>query len=261
MRLANKIKNYILNKIFGRIYIYRLNKLSRQKVKDYQSYKSLTADLSDVLHKIEFLEGYKVMARGRDLNGVTESCIFEDYTRDIQIKPGDIVYDLGSCIGDFTILAAHRGAKVFAFEPDKTNFNILVKNIEINGMQNNIIAYNMAVGPKVGEFGFDNNFENTGGYIMSENSTLKVPVTTIDQIMKENGHNHIDLLKIDVEGSEYGIFSNPSSAQLDKIKVIVGEYHLDINKPDYNRRNLKKGLVSHFSNITFYFPYYFKAFR
>lgn len=259
MSIFKKAKAYILNNIYRKLYNYRLSDIGPKKVDDYPQYRLMEKDRGETLHLINFIEGYTILARGRDLNGVTESCIFEDYTNSIEIKAGDIVYDLGSCIGDFAILATYRGAKVYAFEPDKNNFDILIKNIEINGMQDRIKAYNMAVGPEAGAFGFDNNFENTGGYTMSENSSLKVPVTTLANIMQENGHTHIDLLKIDVEGSEYAIFSNPSTAQLSKIKTIVGEYHLDINKSYYSKFALRADLQGHFSEIKFSIPYYFKA--
>lgn len=259
MSIFRKSKAYVLNKIYRGLYDYKLSIAGPKKVADYSQYKSVKKDLGETLYAINFVEGYTILVRGRDLNGVSESCIFEDYTNNISIKAGDVVYDLGSCIGDFAILAAHRGAKVYAFEPDKNNFEILIKNIEINGMKDRIKAYNMAIGPEAGEFGFNNNFENTGGYTMSEDSLLKVPVTTIAHIMNENVHSHIDLLKLDVEGSEYAILSNPDTAQLDKIKTIVGEYHLDINKPHYNKSALRSGLQNHFSKITFAIPYYFIA--
>lgn len=259
MTIFRKAKAYILNKIYRKFYNYKLSVTGPKKVGDYSQYKLIEKDLGETLHSINFNEGYTILARGRDLNGVTESCIFEDYTNNISIKACDVVYDLGSCIGDFAVLAAHRGAKVYAFEPDKNNFDILIKNIEINGMQDRITAYNMAIGPEAGECGFDNNCENTGGYTMSESSSLKVPVTTLAHIMKENDHTHIDLLKIDVEGSEYAIFSNSDNAQLNKIKTIVGEYHLDINKPHYNKLALRDVLQNHFSEIKFSIPYYFRV--
>jgi FkbM family methyltransferase len=259
MSIFNKARAYILNKIYSKLYSYRLSVQGPKKVTDYPKYRLIEKNLEETLHPISFIEGYTILARGRDLNGVTESCIFEDYTKEITIQPGDIAYDLGSCIGDFAILAAYRGAKVYAFEPDKNNFEILVKNIEINEMQDKITAYNIAIGPEAGEFGFDNNFENTGGYTMSEDSSFKVPVKTLSQVMRENNHTHIDLLKIDVEGSEYAIFSNPDTAQLKNIKTIIGEYHLDINKPHYKKSNIKSTLQPYFADITFSIPYYFKA--
>ena len=48
------------------------------------------------------------------------------------IKPGNVVYDIGSFIGMYTLHAAWRGSKVVAFEPDSGFRKRLKRNIEIN---------------------------------------------------------------------------------------------------------------------------------
>lgn len=56
-----------------------------------------------------------------------------------EIKKGDTVLDLGAHIGYYTLLAAKlvgEKGKVFAFEPEPTNFALLKKNIKINNYQN-----------------------------------------------------------------------------------------------------------------------------
>lgn len=56
-----------------------------------------------------------------------------------EIKKGDTVLDLGAHIGYYTLLAAKlvgEKGKVFAFEPEPTNFALLKKNIKINNHQN-----------------------------------------------------------------------------------------------------------------------------
>lgn len=261
MILLKKIKSYVRNKFYKYIFKLILAYTGKKKVKDFSSYKSITRDQSDTLHKIDFVEGFSLMVRGRDLSGVTESCILEDYTQDFKVEEGQIIYDLGSCTGDFAILAAYRGAKVFAFEPDASNFNILKMNIELNKMGDRITAYNVAVGPEIGTSGFDNISPSSGGHSLSENAPFKVPVTTLQHIMKENNHSQIDLLKIDIEGGEYSIFSNPETAQLKNIKAIVGEYHLDIHKPNYSTEDIKRLLSKYYDHITFRIPYNFMAVR
>jgi len=261
MILLKKIRTYIRNKIYKYIFQLILAYVGKKKVRDFSSYKKIARDQSDTLHKIDFTEGFSLIVRGRDLSGVTESCILEDYTQDFKIEEGQIIYDLGSCTGDLSILAAFRGAKVFAFEPDISNFNILKKNIELNGMSDRITAYNVAVGPEVGTIGFDNLSPSSGGHSLSEDAAFKVPVTTLQQVMQENNHSQIDLLKIDIEGGEYSIFSNPETAQFQNIKTIVGEYHLDIHKPHYSADNIRKLLSKYYDHITFRIPYNFTATR
>jgi hypothetical protein len=52
------------------------------------------------------------------------------------VKKGMVVVDIGANIGYYTLLAAHLvgdKGKVFAFEPDPNNYDLLCKNIEVNG--------------------------------------------------------------------------------------------------------------------------------
>jgi FkbM family methyltransferase len=51
-----------------------------------------------------------------------------------QMKPGETLVDVGANIGIYTIFAAVRGVKVFAFEPEALNYAILNQNIYVNGV-------------------------------------------------------------------------------------------------------------------------------
>src|SRR5439155_22241051 len=46
---------------------------------------------------------------------------------------------------------------------------------------------------------------------------------TLEDLMQEYGVDHIDILKLDCEGSEFSILGKTTS--LDRIGLIVGEYH------------------------------------
>jgi FkbM family methyltransferase len=56
-----------------------------------------------------------------------------------EIREGDTVVDVGANIGYFTLLFARLvgpKGRVFAFEPEPTNFELLRKNVELNGYRN-----------------------------------------------------------------------------------------------------------------------------
>jgi FkbM family methyltransferase len=53
-----------------------------------------------------------------------------------QMKPGETLVDVGANIGIYTIFAAVRGVKVFAFEPEALNYAILNQNLYVNGVDN-----------------------------------------------------------------------------------------------------------------------------
>ena len=136
-----------------------------------------------------------------------------------QTKIGDTVVDVGANIGYYTVLLADKvgkNGKVYAFEPDKTNFEILVKNIKENNLEN-VVAINAAVGKEEGELKLHKSEENFGDHKLYEDKptlpslkkggktvitledTETVKVVNLDKYF---GNEKIDLLKIDTQGWE-----------------------------------------------------------
>jgi FkbM family methyltransferase len=48
---------------------------------------------------------------------------------------------------------------------------------------------------------------------------------TIEEILKQSGFDHIDILKIDIEGSEKELFSHFFESWLEKVQVLIIELH------------------------------------
>jgi len=58
-----------------------------------------------------------------------------------------VVIDIGAHIGLFTLAAIRSGAeKIYAFEPEASNFELLCHNMEINGYKERVICINKGVG-------------------------------------------------------------------------------------------------------------------
>ncbi len=120
-----------------------------------------------------------------------------------QTKIGDIAVDVGANIGYYTILLADKvgkNGKVYTFEPDKTNFEILVKNIKENNLKN-VVAINAAVGKKEGELKLHKSEENFGDHKLygNDKDVEEVKIVNLDKYF---GNEKIDLLKIDTQGWE-----------------------------------------------------------
>jgi len=120
-----------------------------------------------------------------------------------EIKKGDTVLDLGAHIGYYTLLAARLvGAKgkVFAFEPEPTNFALLKKNIEINNYQN-VIPVEKAVSNKNGKGRLYLKEKKTQNriYDSQENDPfIEIETVKLEDYIKEK----VDFIKMDIEGSE-----------------------------------------------------------
>jgi len=58
----------------------------------------------------------------------------------------------------------------------------------------------------------------------SQVGTIEVPCVDLVTLMEKNGHRHVDLLKIDVEGAEYGIIDQIVRQNI-PVRQIVVEFH------------------------------------
>ena len=148
-----------------------------------------------------------------------------------------IVIDIGANLGIVSIVLAKKnpGIKIYAFEPLRENYENLLKNIELNGIDKNIITVeNKAVTKDGRNINMSININNRGGSsisdVISVNSSMSkencgIESITLEDIIKKYKIDKIDLLKIDCEGSEYEILYNTKEDILKNIDYLVGEFH------------------------------------
>jgi FkbM family methyltransferase len=135
---------------------------------------------------------------------------FEPYETTLiesEVKPGDVVLDIGANIGYYTLIFARlvgEKGRVYAFEPDPTNFRLLKKNVRANGYQN-VIFVNKAVAESSGPLSLYLCPDNKGDHRIfeSEDSRSAIPIeaTTLDEHFAEY-QGKIDFIKMDIQGSE-----------------------------------------------------------
>jgi FkbM family methyltransferase len=124
---------------------------------------------------------------------------------------GKVVMDIGANLGVFSLLVARMGAeKVIAFEPVNATYEILKRNIELNGLQGIIFPVNKALGDKAGRgqisyvvagddrATLDPTFES---YSRVGSLTQECEITTADELLSEQ-QTGTSFVKIDSEGSE-----------------------------------------------------------
>lgn len=66
---------------------------------------------------------------------------------------------------------------------------------------------------------------NRWGYDENKKRPLIVDVKKLSTLMKGNGHTHIDLLKMDIEGSEYDVIDNIIDEKIDISQICIEVHH------------------------------------
>ena len=130
----------------------------------------------------------------------SESEIREKY---FIIKSGDVVVDVGASFGNYTLDGCLHGAKVYAFEPVPSRYEILAKNVELNNLDN-CSLFNLGLWSKSGEISLED-------YAPHADWRGKFRVTTLDEWVESNSINRIDFIKADTEGAELEILKGSSN--------------------------------------------------
>jgi FkbM family methyltransferase len=100
--------------------------------------------------------------------------------------------------------------KVYAFEPDPRNYNILIKNIHANSYDNIIIPMQKIIsGPKQSPYlnlflpqdGQGSSIYNRQSFNIHSESAI-VETVTLDAFLQKEGWPQVNVIKMDIEGSE-----------------------------------------------------------
>jgi len=138
-------------------------------------------------------------------------------------KKDPIIIDCGSNIGLglLRFKQQYPNAELHAFEADDVICNILKKNIEKNQLSG-IHVHNEAVWIKDETLHFAS--EGADGGQIAENNEGTKPVNGIDLNRFLQRFEHIDFLKIDIEGAEIQLLPHIAS-QLHKVDKLFVEFH------------------------------------
>ena len=120
------------------------------------------------------------------------------------VKEKDII-DVGAYVGDSAfILNQLKPQKIYAFEANTKNYDLLLKTIKLNHL-NNVIAENLALGDKATETVQIADNEACSYIVDSCISDLPVQacqMITLDKYVSEHPEMNIGLIKVDIEGKE-----------------------------------------------------------
>lgn len=169
----------------------------------------------------------------KECSNAISSEIFDHriYERFFEVEEGDIVVDIGSSVGPFTVSILDKNPKkVYCVEPSKSLFEALVNN---TSNYQNVTCINKAVcNPNTYDIRIfcEGNPDIYGGVTRESYDPI-----SFNQFIKENSIEYIDFLKMDCESSEYEIFVDESIDFLvNNVRKISAELHVgNINDPRY----------------------------
>lgn len=135
------------------------------------------------------------------------------------VKDHTIFVDIGANIGYYTILIASRikNGKVYAIEANPSTYNLLKDNLNINYINNKVVAINNAIYSRneIIEFYVTSRFSGNASVkkhndnyydlfdVDGEVQTIQIEAMKLDDLINEEV---IDFVKIDIEGGEYQAF-------------------------------------------------------
>lgn len=170
-------------------------------------------------------------------------------------KP-EFVIDVGSHIGVTALLCAKKGADVLAFEPEKNNYETLLYNVKVNGLENKIMCVNEGVGKSGNsKLYLHRNMSGTNStYLkqkgLNEDVYQDINILSIYEVFNKYKIKRCDLLKLDCEGSEYDIIKSLDDNIVNVIDQISVEFHdnkttqelIDILSRWYKGENIHKSI-------------------
>ena len=153
-----------------------------------------------------------------------------------KLKNSKCFVDVGAHLGYFTLFASKiiSKGKIFSFELDKINYNLLKKNIQLNNCKN-VEIFNYAISDKPGEIKYFRSSDQPMPNLDilgipaddSESKIISVNSITLDDFFKYQVEKP-DIVKIDVEGAEMIVLKGMKKIIKDYKPMLFIEIHPNV---------------------------------
>lgn len=155
---------------------------------------------------VEWIEGQRLAVR-RGMTGATGNIYtglheFSDMAFLLHfLRSEDLFLDIGANVGSFTVLAAGVcKAHSWSFEPDPDTIEHLRRNISLNGLDNRVDVYHMALGAYSGKAELTVGLDSVNRVLATKHDASQtIEIRKLDDIIEMSRPT---MLKIDVEGHE-----------------------------------------------------------
>jgi len=227
----------LLRRIISKIPLYLKFKIIDNDIKDnhiscisilknYGTNEILKITREDIMHPLYL--------RNNTSDVYVYKNVFEEYIHNFTVKnEPKYIIDAGANIGMVTLFFAnkYKNAKIISVEPENNNYELLVENTK---NYSNITTIKSALWNDCREiylYDCDSNWGFQVGIDKTDNNDVKQLIKTISisKIMDDFNIDSIDILKIDIEGSEKEVFESNNDF-IKKTNCIIIELHERLKK-------------------------------
>jgi FkbM family methyltransferase len=142
------------------------------------------------------------------------------------------IVDAGANIGVFSVWTARRlpQCRILALEPFPDTFARLQHNLQANGLGSRVEAAQLALAAHSGERAMPGAAQSQRRSLVPEDEPnaagdVKVRSVTLAELLERYQLKQIDLLKMDIEGSEWEVLLSTPASVLRSIRRMQFEYH------------------------------------
>ena len=149
------------------------------------------------------------------------------------LSPGKVFVDAGANFGIYTAMASKtvgEAGRVISFEPSVRAFPVLRYNIAINGFKN-VRAFPLALTDKPGRAWLYHH-SAVGSDALAKDSTFDpdayaqiIETESLDNVLRRISIEHVDAIKLDVQGAEELVLRGASEIVTSIRPVIMFEFH------------------------------------
>lgn len=173
---------------------------------------------------------------------------------DYNFSSDSLVFDVGAYIGSFTEKLSNKfDCKVYCFEPKLEYFDYLSKKFKNN---RNIKIFNFALSNFTGTAMISSIGAGSSMVHRQENTDLeKIKVKSIYEFLKEENIEKIDLLYLNIEGSEYNLLDEILKKNIQKkILHFQIQFHNFVDNSKIKRKTIRN-ILKKTHTCKFNFPF------
>ena len=182
----------------------------------------------------------------------------DDHLRyEYDLQPGSVVVDAGGYLGDFAAeITARYNARVYIYEPIPGYCDTIQKRL---GANPNIQIQCAGLGDRNQQIAMSLAAESTSAHLGKGDTTAQI--RAFDAEMQRLGVEHIDLMKINIEGGEYELLDHFfETGWIDRITDLQVQFHDFVPDAETKRDALRERL-SQTHQATYCVPFVWENWR